>query len=86
MNEIGGRIKGEGDWSEGDWSEGDRREGDGSEGDGKGGKRDEGAQYSQEMGGKGDVSVGENEMDNWLPVDTTAGHIATEGVRRKSYS
>ena len=43
------------------------------------------AQDSQETGGKGDMSIGEREMDN-LPGVTTAGQNATEGIRRKSYS
>ena len=30
-----------------------------------------GAQYSQEMGGKGDTLTGKREMDNMLPGDTT---------------
>ena len=30
--------------------------------------------------------MGEREMDNMLPGDTTAVHNATEGIRRKSYS
>ena len=37
-----------------------------------------GAQYSQERGGKGDVLVGEREMDNMLPGDPTAGQNATK--------
>ena len=38
-----------------------------------------GAQDSQETGGKGDMLVGEREMDNMLPGDTTAGQNATKG-------
>ena len=34
-------------------------------------------QYNQEMGGKGDVLMGEREMDNMMPGDTTAGQNAT---------
>ena len=45
-----------------------------------------GAQCSQETGGKGDMLMGEREMDNMLPGDTTAEQNATEGMRRKSYS
>ena len=30
--------------------------------------------------------TGEWEMDNMLTGDTTAGHNATEGIRRKSYT
>ena len=30
--------------------------------------------------------MGEREMDNLLPGDTTAGQNATEGIQRKSYS
>ena len=30
--------------------------------------------------------MGEREMDNMLPGDTTVGQNATEGIRRKSYS
>ena len=45
-----------------------------------------GGQDSQVTGGKGDMSIGEREMDNRLPGDTTAGHNVTEGIRRKSYS
>ena len=30
--------------------------------------------------------MGEREMDNMLPGDPTAGQIAREGIRRKSYS
>ena len=32
------------------------------------------------------MSMGEKEMDNMLPSDTTAGQNITEGNRRKSYS
>ena len=45
-----------------------------------------GAQDSQETGGKGDMLIGEREMDNLLPGDTTAGQNVTEGIQRKSYS
>ena len=45
-----------------------------------------GAQNSQGKGGKGGMLMREREMDNMLPVDTTAGQNATEGIRRKSYS
>ena len=45
-----------------------------------------GKQDSQETGGKGDMSMGEREMDNLLPGDTNAGQDTTEGIRRKSYS
>ena len=38
-----------------------------------------GARDSQEMGGKGDMLIGEREMDNSLPGDTTAGQTVTEG-------
>ena len=38
------------------------------------------------MGGKGDMLMGEREMDNMLPCDKTAGQNATEGILRKSYS
>ena len=44
------------------------------------------AQDSQETGGKCDMLMGEREMDNMPPGDTTAGLHATEGIRRKSYS
>ena len=30
--------------------------------------------------------MGEREIDNMLPGDTTAGLNATEGIRRKNYS
>ena len=53
---------------------------------GEKGTKATGAQDSQEMGGKGDVMMGEMEMDNMLPGDMTAGHNATEEIRRKSYS
>ena len=43
-------------------------------------------QYSQDMGGKGDVLMCWREMDNLLPGDMTAGQNVTEGIRRKSYS
>ena len=39
-----------------------------------------GAQDSQETGGKGDMLMGEREMDNMLPGDTTAGQNAMEGI------
>ena len=45
-----------------------------------------GAQNSQGKGGKGGMLMREREMDKMLPVDTTAGQNATEGIRRKSYS
>ena len=45
-----------------------------------------GAQNNQEIGGKVDMLMGEKEMGNMLPVDTTAGLNMTEGIRRKSYS
>ena len=45
-----------------------------------------GAQYSQEIGGKGDMLMGEREMDNTLPGDTTAGQNATEEIHPKSHS
>ena len=66
----------------------DRREGDGREVHGSEGTgpKAPGAQYSQETGGKGDMLMGEREMDNTLPGDTTAGQNAAEGIRRKSYS
>ena len=41
-----------------------------------------GSQCSQETGGKGDMLMGEREMDNMLPGDTTAGQNAAEGIRR----
>ena len=44
------------------------------------------AQDNQETGGKRDVLMGEKEMDNLLPSDTTAGQNMMEGNRRKSYS
>ena len=34
----------------------------------------------------GDMLMGEREMDNMLPVDTTAGQNLTEGIRRMRYS
>ena len=40
-----------------------------------------GGQYTQETGGKGDILMGEREMDYMLPGDTTAGQNATEGFR-----
>ena len=43
-------------------------------------------QDSQETGWKGDMLMGEREMNNRLPSDRTAGQNATEGIRRKSYS
>ena len=45
-----------------------------------------GAQDSQETGGKGNMLVGEREIDNMLPDNTTARQNATGGIRRKSYS
>ena len=45
-----------------------------------------GAQDSQETGGKGDMLMGEKEVDIMLPDDTTAGQNTTEGIRRKGYS
>ena len=45
-----------------------------------------GAQDSQETVGKGDMLMGEREMDNLLPGDTNAGQNTTEGILRKSYS
>ena len=39
-----------------------------------------GKQDSQETGGKSDMLMGEREMDNMLPGDTTAGCNATEGI------
>ena len=45
-----------------------------------------GAQDNQEIGGKGDMLMGEKQMGNMLPIDMTAGHNMTEGIRRKSYS
>ena len=45
-----------------------------------------GAQDSQETGSKGDMLMDEREMDNMLPGDTIAGHNATKGIRRKSYT
>ncbi|KAI0222239.1 hypothetical protein LSAT2_026524 [Lamellibrachia satsuma] len=44
------------------------------------------SQDSQETGGKGDMSMGQREMDNIMPGETTAGQNATEGIQRKSYS
>ena len=41
---------------------------------------------SQEMGGKGDMLMGERDIDNMLPSDTTAGLNAMEGIQHKSYS
>ena len=56
-------------------------------GDGREGDRGEapGVQYSQEMGGKGDILMGDREVDNMLPGDTTAGKNAAEGIQHKSY-
>ena len=45
-----------------------------------------GAQDSQETGGKGNMLMGEREMDNMLPGDTTERQNATVGIRCKSYS
>ena len=45
-----------------------------------------GSQYSQELGGKGDMLRGVREMDNTLSDDTIAGQNAAEGIRRKRYS
>ena len=45
-----------------------------------------GAQNNQETGGKGVKLMGEREMDNMLPGDTTAGQDVTEGIRRKNCS
>ena len=47
------------------------------------GKKALGVQDSQETGGKGDMLIGEREMDNMLPGDTTVGQNVTEGIRRK---
>ena len=41
-----------------------------------------GAQDSQETGGTGDKLMGEKEMDNMLPSDTTEGQNSTEGMLR----
>ena len=41
-----------------------------------------GAQDSQETGGTGDKLMGEKEMDNMLPSDTTEGHNSKEGMLR----
>ena len=45
-----------------------------------------GAQDRQETGEKGDIFIGESEMDNRLPGNTTVGQNATERRKRKSYS
>ncbi|KAI0238340.1 hypothetical protein LSAT2_011002 [Lamellibrachia satsuma] len=45
-----------------------------------------GAHVSQEMGGKGDMLMGERETDNRLPSDKDAGQNVMEGIHRKSYS
>ena len=45
-----------------------------------------GEQDSQEMVWKGDMLMGEREMDNVLPGDMTAGQHATGGIRCKSNS
>ena len=50
------------------------------------GKKALGGQDSQEMGGKGDMLMGEREMDNMLPGDTTVGQNVTEGIRCKTNS
>ena len=77
--EAGGKTKG--------LDETGTKETGGKETDGKAtGAKAPGAQYSQETGGKGDMLMGEREMDNMVPGDTTAGQNATEGIRRKSYS
>ena len=76
--------------SEGYESERDRREGDETGRKATGGKamraKAPRAQGSQETGGKGDVLMGEREMYNMLPGDTTLGQNPTEGIRQKSYS
>ena len=45
-----------------------------------------GAQNSQETGGRDDMLMGEEEMDNMLPSTMTAGQNLMEGIKRKSYS
>ena len=45
-----------------------------------------GAKYSQEKGWKGDLLMGERQMDNTLPGDTSAGQNVTERIRHKNYS
>ena len=45
-----------------------------------------GVQVSQETGGKGDMLMGEREIDNSLPGDKAAGQNVTEGIQQKSCS
>ena len=56
----------------------------------KGGKvsrgKASGVQVSQEIGGKGDMLMGERETDNSLPGDKAAGQNVMEGIQWKSYS
>ena len=64
---------------------GGRETGGKAKGTEKSGMKATGAQDSQETGGKGDMLMGEREMDNRLPGDTNAGQKnATEGMQRKS--
>ena len=41
---------------------------------------------ARETRGKGDMLMGEREMDKRLPGDTTSVQNGTEGIHRKSYS
>ena len=43
-----------------------------------------GTKDNQETGGKGDMLMGKQEIDNMLPSDTTAGQTVTEGNRHES--
>ena len=50
------------------------------------GAKAQGVQDSQETGGKGDMLMGEREMNNMLPSDATPGLNETEGIPRKCNS
>ena len=41
---------------------------------------------NKEAGRTDDVLIGEKEMDNMVPTDTTAGQNMTDGKRQNSYS
>ena len=41
-----------------------------------------GVQDSKQTGGNGDMLMGEREVDNTLPGDTTAGQNATQELQR----
>ena len=83
-------LVGDSGWKVGEGGERDVTESSPQLGKAKGGKatgaKVPGAQYSQETGRIGDMVMGEREIDNMLPGDTTAKQNVMEGVRTKNYS